>query len=111
MTNYSTGHDAEKSAADYLRKHGFKIVELNWRNQYCEIDIIAEKNQTIYFVEVKYRHNLDQGDGFDYITPKKLNQMKFATRMWLSDNNWEGDCILAAIAASQTGFELIEIET
>lgn len=109
MTNYATGHLAEQEAAEFLESIGFMIMQLNWKTKYCEIDIVAKKAKTIYFVEVKYRAKTTQGVGFDYITPKKLNQMKFATRMWLSEQKWEGDCILAAIAASPSGFELIEI--
>lgn len=108
-TNYTTGHQAEKDAAEYLQGQGFKIVDLNWKTRYCEIDIVARKNKTVYFIEVKYRVNQSQGDGFEYITPKKLNQMKFAANMWLANNVCKDDCVLAAMAASPRGFELIEI--
>lgn len=109
MTNYATGHKAEKNAAAYLEKQGYRILQLNWKTRYCEIDIVARNNKTIYFIEVKYRLNQAQGDGFEYITPKKLNQMNFAAKMWLANNDWQGECTLAAIAASPAGFELVEI--
>lgn len=109
MTNYATGHQAEKDAAEYLEGLGFKIIELNWNTKYCEIDIVAQKDKTVYFVEVKYREKSYQGDGFDCITPKKLNQMEFAAKMWLANEKWDGECTLAAIAASPIGFEFVEI--
>lgn len=109
MTNYSTGHDAEKDASIYLEELGFKILALNWKTRFCEIDIVAQKGKSIYFVEVKYRNSDRYGDGFSYITPKKLKQMNFAARMWISDQKWDGDCTLAAIAASPAGFDFIEI--
>jgi uncharacterized protein (TIGR00252 family) len=109
MTNYQAGHDAEKEAARYLEEQGFNIRELNWKTKYCEIDIIAEKDHTIHFVEVKYRAKSGQGDGFAYITPQKLKQMEFAATMWLQQNDWDGDCILTAIAASPNGFETVDI--
>lgn len=109
MTNHATGHQAEKDAAEYLDSQGFKIVELNWKTKYCEIDILAEKDKTVYFVEVKYRAKNTQGGGFDYITPAKLKQMRFSANMWLANNNWQGDCTLAAVAASPQGFEFVEI--
>ena len=106
MTNYQTGHSAEKRAAVYLESKGFKIRELNWKNRYCEIDIIAEKDGSIYFTEVKYRRNAKQGSGLDYITSKKLKQMKFAAEMWVQNNNWTEDYQLAAISidANETTF-------
>jgi Holliday junction resolvase-like predicted endonuclease len=108
-TNHSIGHQAEKNAADYLKGLGYEIVELNWKTKYCEIDIIARKDDVINFIEVKHRKNSNQGHGFDYITPKKLKQMEFAARFWLSENSTESLCILAALSSSPDGFELIEL--
>src|SRR5688500_13259101 len=84
MSNYSAGHRAEKTAAEYLTYKGFTVRELNWKTRYCEIDIVAEKNNALYLVEVKSRTNNKQGIGLDYITPKKLRQMQFAAEMWVS---------------------------
>ena len=97
MTNYQTGHSAEVRASEFLAKKGFKIHELNWKTKYCEIDIVAQKDGSVYFVEVKYRRNDKQGYGLDYITPKKLQQMRFAAEMWVSNHDWVGEYQLAAI--------------
>lgn len=100
QSNYSVGHEAEKMAAGYLESCGYRIQEINWKTPVCEIDIIALKDNTVYFVEVKYRKNQDQGGGFDYITPKKLQQMKFAANCWVQKNQYHGDYELAAIELS-----------
>ncbi len=97
ITNYQAGHSAEIKASDYLKQHGFKIIELNWKTKYCEIDIIAKKNNVVYFVEVKYRKTHKQGFGLEYITPKKIRQMSFAADMWVSNAGWSGEYQLAAI--------------
>ncbi len=97
-TNYASGHDAEKAAAEYLSEQGFKIKELNWKTRYCEIDIVAEKHKTIWFVEVKSRSGSGQGYGYEYVTPKKLQQMRFAAEMWVQNNNWNADYRLAVIS-------------
>lgn len=97
MSNYTVGHLAEVKAAEFLVKKGFKIIELNWKTKYCEIDIVAEINKAVYFVEVKSRRNQNQGKGLDYITNKKLNQMRFAAEMWVSNHKWVGEYQLAAI--------------
>ena len=85
MTNYQTGHDAEKLAASYLKKQHYKIRELNWKTRYCEIDVVAEKKKVIWFIEVKSRQNSNQGFGYEYVTPKKLEQMRFAAETWVHD--------------------------
>jgi putative endonuclease len=97
VSNYSSGHQAEKIASEYLIKQNFEILSLNWSTPVCEIDIIAKKNNTIYFVEVKYRKNNSQGTGLDYITPKKLKQMDFAASCWIKENNYSGHFELSAI--------------
>lgn len=97
MSNYSAGHAAELVAADYLQNHHFKIIELNWKTRYCEIDIIAEKNKAVYFIEVKYRQNDQQGRGLDYVTAGKLRKMTFAAEMWVNVNEWRGEYQLAAL--------------
>lgn len=108
MTNHAVGHSAEKQAADYLAKQGFKICELNWKTKYCEIDIVAEKDKTIYFVEVKERKSEAQGSGLEYITPKKLQQMGFAAEMWVNEHNWSGSYQLAALAIDNGQVTFIE---
>lgn len=50
-----TGRRGERIAAEWLRSRGFEIRELNWRYGRYEIDIIAQRWDTIRFVEVKTR--------------------------------------------------------
>lgn len=109
ITNYQVGHDAEKQAAEYLQSQGFVIRELNWRTRFCEIDVVAEKKNVIYFVEVKYRRNAAHGTGLEYITPRKLKQMHFAAQMWTQNNKWSGDSRLAGLAIDGQAFTLVEI--
>lgn len=106
MTNFSHGHDAEAAAVEYLKQNNYEILDQNWRTRYCEIDIVVKKAKTIYFVEVKYRVSNAQGMGFDYITPKKLKQMRFAAEMWVQEHNWAGDYELAAIEASGLDYKV-----
>lgn len=108
MTNYTSGHDAEKDAAAYLRKQGFKIKELNWKTRYCEIDIVAEKQKVAWFIEVKSRKTNSQGFGYEYVTPKKLQQMQFAAEMWVQEKSWGGDYRLAVVSVDAGAITLID---
>ncbi len=47
------GVDGEQKAVDYLISKNYKILHRNWRTKRGEIDIIAQINETIVFVEVK----------------------------------------------------------
>ena len=53
--NRRTGAEQEEKAAEYLKKHGFQIVERNFRWSGGEIDIIGYDREYLVFVEVKYR--------------------------------------------------------
>ena len=53
MNKKITGNAGEQKAADYLKAHGFSIIERNYRTNGGEIDIIALKDEKIVFVEVK----------------------------------------------------------
>lgn len=99
------GQNAEDAVAEYLKEHDYKILNRNWKNKFCEVDIIANQAGVVHFVEVKYRGSASQGDGFDYITPSKLKQMVFAAQMWVSKNNYEGEYVLSA-AQVNANFEV-----
>ena len=88
------GRLGEDAAADYLGKHGFAIMERNWKTKWCEIDIVAQKDKILYFVEVKYRK---ADNGLDAITPKKYEQMRFAAELYL--RNHPGFSAKLAVAA------------
>ncbi len=55
MKNTEFGIMAEDRVAAYLRKKGFYIAKRNYKCRYGEIDIIAEDETTVAFVEVKAR--------------------------------------------------------
>ena len=81
-TTRTIGDASETVAANELVRRGHIILERNWKTKYCEIDIVSEKAGTIYFTEVKHRKNDNGGDGFAAITPKKINQIRFAARLY-----------------------------
>lgn len=81
-TSKSIGDAAEGEAAQHLIKHGHTIVERNWKTKYCEIDIVSVQNDTVYFTEVKYRRQAEQGGGVAAITPTKLHKMLLAAKMY-----------------------------
>lgn len=83
-TTKQIGDAAETRVAKFLKSEGYKIIARNWRTKFCEIDIIAQRTDTLYFVEVKYRKNSQHGSGFEVITPVKLEQMTFAAKLYAS---------------------------
>lgn len=72
-SNKQTGKYGEETAAKFLQKAGFKILERNYRySRLCEIDIIAKDKDTIVFAEVKTRTSTAYGHPFEAISKSKL---------------------------------------
>ncbi len=103
MHSTSIGNIGEQLAAEALVRAGYEILERNWKIKAAEIDIVAKKKDVIYFAEVKFRQTSLQGDGFDYITDKKLWHMHRAAELWTSQTNWDGEYCLLAVAVSGDG--------
>jgi uncharacterized protein (TIGR00252 family) len=112
MKTTFVGQNAEARVAKLLEKAGFKILARNWRTRVCEIDIVANKNQIVYFVEVKFRSSEKQGSGLEYITSKKLKQMHFAAEIWVQQNDWAGDyrIVAAEISDAEGGIKIVEVD-
>jgi len=51
--SYTTGLFYEKQAMKLLSKKGYTILKHDYRGAYAQVDIIAQKNNNIFFVEVK----------------------------------------------------------
>lgn len=54
-TDAAAGARGERLAADFLRAHGLRIMQRNYRCRDGEIDIVAEDGATLVFAEVKTR--------------------------------------------------------
>ena len=109
MKTTERGQIAEKAVADLLEEQGFEIIDRNWKTKDCEIDIVAQQGQGMYFVDVKYRSRPSQGNGLGYIPNQKLNQMSFAAEIWKQNFNYAGDYRLMATTVSGIDCENIEI--
>lgn len=71
MINFFTWRKGEDLAQKYLKKNGYKILGTNVKNHFAEVDIIAEKNEEIVFIEVKSRQNTKFGTPAEAVGVKK----------------------------------------
>jgi ribonuclease HII len=82
LTAKQIGDNGETEASAYLQKLGHIVIERNWKTKWCEIDIVSQFENTIYFTEVKYRKDSKAGGGMEAITKTKLRQMNFAAEYY-----------------------------
>lgn len=107
VTAKDIGNKSEAVAVQWLEHEGYSVVESNWRTKFCEIDIIATRNDRVYFVEVKHRKTAGQGGGVAAITDRKLRQMRFAASLYLARASAQ-DAQLAVITTTGTSEPAVE---
>ncbi len=98
------GDRGETAVCEYLKESGHEIIARNWKNKFCEIDVISKFNGVLCFTEVKYRRT---GGGLDAIDNKKLEQMRFAAELYMSQNGG-GAAILAAAEVSGDNYRVTD---
>lgn len=87
MDNRKKGEIGENQALNYLTNNGYKYIDRNWHySRFAEIDLIMQDSDTIVFVEVKKRSNLNYGHPFEAITPKKIENIKTAISAYLNEH-------------------------
>jgi putative endonuclease len=84
------GHSAERRAARFLRRAGYRIVATNYRNRMGEIDIIARDGHTLVFVEVKARRSGRFGGPKHAVTPRKQRRISMAALGYLKETGQSG---------------------
>jgi putative endonuclease len=81
------GADGETLALRYLIAKNYTIHATNWRWHKAEVDIIAQKDKTLVFVEVKTRSS----DGFskpeEAVNQKKQSLLIEAAEAFCDENN------------------------
>ena len=81
------GKLGEELAVEFLRKEGYEILETNWTFQKAEIDIIAQKENTLTVVEVKTRSSIEFGLPQDFVKPKKIQLLVKAINEYVVSKN------------------------
>jgi len=89
----SVGKLGEDLAANFLEKNDYNILERNYRFGHGELDIIAEKEGMLIFIEVKTKKHGDFGDPINWIKRGKQKQMGRIARGYLYERNiTDRDC-------------------
>ena len=81
------GSNAEEMACRVLAEKGYKILKRNFQIRGGEIDIIAEHNKVLVFVEVKARYSHDFGLPIESITQSKVRFIKRAAQFYIHQNH------------------------
>jgi putative endonuclease len=109
--NKELGEQGEQMAADYLKKKGWHILELNYRYSHSEIDLIAKKDGLLVFFEVKTRTSTTYGMPEDFVDKKKAEFIIRAAEHYMHQTDWHGNIRFDIISIVKRGeMELKHIE-
>lgn len=87
MTTKATGDWGEALVASYLREHGYQLLASGYRCRFGEIDLIAEKDGVLCFIEVKLRSNLKYGMPREFVTASKQQKLCTTAQLYLSTHH------------------------
>jgi len=85
-----TGAKGEKLAAEFLQAKGFKIVARNFRHKHAEIDLIAQRENWLLFIEVKTRSSISYGQPEDFVDHHKGRNVFDAAEEYIFTTDWQG---------------------
>lgn len=82
----ATGFWAEDLVAKKLESSGYEILD---RNFYCpggELDLVAMQGETLCFIEVRFRSDVDAGEPLETVRGVKQRRLLHAARLYLSSH-------------------------
>jgi putative endonuclease len=110
---HAVGKAGEEAAVQYLRQHGYHILERNYRCRFGEIDLIARDGSMLAFVEVKTRRSQKYGPAAAAVTLQKQRHLIKASQAYLihrkkADELCRFDVVTVELDAQQPHIELIK---
>ncbi len=90
-TKLQTGNQGEALAVEHLLAKGYTILARNWRYQKAELDIIAQRERTTVFVEVKTRRGLAYGYPEEGVTLAKQKHLARGANAYVLQHDINND--------------------
>ena len=82
----------EQLVCKHLMPHGIKVLSTNFTTKGGEIDIITQDQDTLLFVEVKYRRPTDYACALETIAASKKRRLLHAAKTYLLAQNRHDQC-------------------
>lgn len=109
--NKDLGKHGEDIAAAWLQKNGYQILLRNWKFSRYEIDIVAQKENCVYAIEVKTRNSIGYGFPEQSITPSKQKNILAASTALMEEREFgamQVNVLSITICRGTESFFLIE---
>jgi putative endonuclease len=80
--SHRLGIEGEDFAARHLERRGWRVIDRNYRFGHKEIDLIARRDRTVAFIEVKTRARLRWGHPLLAVDVHKRREIERVARVW-----------------------------
>jgi putative endonuclease len=102
------GFEKEKEVVAHLKRLKYKILDINFKTRFGEIDIIAKQDDTIVFIEVKYRKSSFRGTPQESVTYSKQQKIIKSAIVYLKQNNIKKNIRFDVVGVLDKDIELIK---
>jgi putative endonuclease len=89
--NQRLGLLGERIAERWLVRHGWRIINRRFRNGRRDIDLVAERESTVAFVEVKARKGAEFGDPVEAVHQRKQRELARSAQIWIDRHGRDGE--------------------
>ncbi|WP_300433924.1 YraN family protein [Christiangramia sp.] len=106
------GRKGEELAVEYLRLKEYEILQLNYRYQKAEVDILAKRGNLLIAAEVKTRSTPEFGNPQDFVKPKQIKQLVKAVNHFVEDEELDVEVRfdIIAIIKNKAGTKIEHIQ-
>lgn len=84
-------------ARKYLEKHGYKVIEQNYRTRYSELDLVARKGIWLVFVEVRTKVGEQFGSPEETLNKQKIQRLQRASLAYVAVHKYKGQYRIDAV--------------
>ena len=84
MVDKELGKRGEEIVCEYIRNKGMAVFKTNYRTRFGEVDVIAESDTHIIFIEVKTREDGAMVSGADAIDLAKRRKIMMCAQSFMN---------------------------
>jgi len=104
------GQEGEAEAERYLRRKGYRIIAKNLRSSLGELDLVAEDDRVVVFIEVKARRTAQFGGAIHAVHRQKQKLIRLAAQ-FLARRHWmDRSCRFDVVLLEPTATAALRIE-
>ena len=88
--NQPFGRYGERLVVSYLENNDYQIIITNWRCPVGELDIVAQKDDTVVFIEVRSRHAETTETAFESVNKRKQTKLAALANEYINAHKLDG---------------------